>query len=443
MTEQGTTVLDKGLEGHQLRLPGVKLSIVDGPDRGREVVARRGVVRIGTATDNDLVLTDSAVSRRHLEVRLRSEELIVVDLDSTNGTVVDGVRIKEAMLPSGSLVRVGGSVIRVIPVEDPVVIPLSARERFGGLLGRSVAMREVFAILERVAPTEATVLVEGETGSGKELVAEALHSYSPRADGPFVTIDCGAIAENLMESEIFGHVRGAYTGATSDRQGVFEEAHTGTLLLDEIGELPISLQPKLLRALEKREVRRVGSSEARTVSVRVLAATNRDLAAEVNRGTFREDLYYRLAVCQVRLPSLRQRRDDIPLLIQHFLDMFSPDSPPPSEELIQAYCSRPWPGNVRELRNAVERAVAMAAPSQGAAPQRVVEEGGCHQAMEALFPLPLKEGLEQWTELYARAYLDHVLHLSGGSMTGAAQIAGVNRRYLQRMMKRYNLRGSG
>jgi DNA-binding NtrC family response regulator len=433
--ETDTHVIAGG--GEWLELPGLKLTVVEGPDRGRESVARRGVVRIGSSTDNDLVLTDGAVSRRHLEVRLRGDEVHVVDLDSTNGTLVDGVRVMEAVLSPASLIRVGSTAIRVTPVEEPVVVPLSPRTSFGALLGTSPAMREAFSVLERAAPTEATVLITGETGTGKELAAEAVHAHSPREGGPFVTIDCGAIAASLVESELFGHVRGAFTGAIADRKGAFEEADGGTLFLDEIGELPLELQPKLLRVLEKREVRRVGSTQPRKVNVRVVAATNRDLAAEVNVGNFREDLYFRLAVVHVKLPPLRQRKMDIPFLVHHFIERFAPGSAPLSDEMVAALSSRSWPGNVRELRNAVERAVAMSAPA--AAEGEPPADASLHRSMQSHFGLPIKEAIERWSEAFERAYLEHVLHLSRGSVSGAARLAGVNRKYIQRLLKRHGM----
>ncbi len=345
--------------GAQLKLPGVKLTVIEGPDRGREVVARRGVIRVGSAADADLTLRDDAISRRHLQLKLRADEVRVIDLDSTNGTYIDGVRVLEAILAPGSLIRLGATVIRVSPVSDPVVVPISNRGRFGGLLGRSLAMRQVFSVLERAAPSEATILIEGETGTGKEVAAEAIHANSPRAEGPFVAIDCGAIAPTLVESELFGHVKGAFTGAISDRKGAFEEANGGTLFLDELGELPLDLQPKLLRALETRQIKRVGSTAPLKVDVRVVAATNRDLAAEINRGGFREDLYFRLAVVQVSLPPLRARREDIPELVRHFVKRFAPSAPPLGESTMQALASQPWPGNVRELAHVIERAVLM------------------------------------------------------------------------------------
>jgi DNA-binding NtrC family response regulator len=300
-------------------------------------------------------------------------------------------------------------------------------------------MRQLFGILERVAPSEATILIQGETGTGKEVTAEAIHSYSSRAEGSFIAIDCGAIAANLVESELFGHVKGAFTGAMTDRRGVFEEADGGTLFLDEIGELPLDLQPKLLRALETRTIRRVGSTQSNPIDVRVVAATNRDLAEEVNRGTFREDLYFRLAVVQVSLPPLRSRREDIPTIVKHFINRFAPNSPPPSPALLQSLSAQPWPGNVRELRNAVERALALAAPSTEVAtdetPQTTPQE-----AMAPLFALPIKEAIEKWTSDFERQYLENALRHSGGSVSEAARQCGVNRRYVQRMMKRLGMK---
>jgi DNA-binding NtrC family response regulator len=427
----------------QITLPGVKLSVVDGNDRGRELAARRGAVRVGTAEDNDLVLRDDSVSRRHFELKLRGDEVRVLDLGSTNGTFIDGLRVIEAVLSPGALIRLGSTAIRVTPIEEPVTIPLSTRRQFGGLLGASTAMREVFAILERAAPTEATVLIEGETGCGKELAAEAIHAHSPRADGPFIAIDCGAIAPTLVESELFGHTKGAFTGAVANRTGVFEEADGGTLFLDEIGELPLELQPKLLRALETRQIRRVGATEARKVDVRIVVATNRDLAVEINKGRFREDLYFRIAVVKVRLPPLRARREDIGTLVEHFVRRLAPDAVL-SPDVIAAFAARPWPGNVRELRNAVERAVAMAsekpsAPPGGGGDGRSTLDG----EMSSLFPLPIKEAVERWTERFERAYLEDALARSGGSVSGAARLIGTNRRYVQRLCRRLGVKAAG
>ncbi|MGD0526361.1 MAG: sigma-54-dependent Fis family transcriptional regulator, partial [Polyangiaceae bacterium] len=279
-----------------LRVWSLELVVVDGPSRGARVSVTGGGARIGAAPGNDLTLADPTVSRVHCELVQRGDALVVRDLGSTNGTWVEGVRLRDGDVPPGAIVRVGSSAFRVDVGEEPAFVELSGRSSFGELVGASLEMRRLYAVLERVAATDATVLVEGETGTGKDVLARSLHAASTRAAGPFVAVDCGAIPENLIESELFGHVRGAFTGATSDRKGVFEEAHGGTLFLDEIGEMPLPLQPKLLRAIESRSVRRVGSSAARPVDVRIVAATNRPLARCVNDGSFREDLYYRLAV---------------------------------------------------------------------------------------------------------------------------------------------------
>jgi transcriptional regulator with GAF, ATPase, and Fis domain len=309
------------------------------------------------------------------------------------------------------------------------------------MLGRSVAMRRVFAVLERISPTDTTVLIDGETGTGKELVAEAIHEESQRSGGPFVVFDCSAVSATLIESELFGHVRGSFTGAVGDRPGAFEAADGGTLFLDEIGELPLDLQPKLLRALERREVRRVGSNVARRVDVRIVAATNRNLAREVERGKFREDLYYRLAVIPVSLPPLRERLDDISLLVRHFEEQLRARSGSPSplpDEIVAGLAARSWPGNVRELRNAVARALSLGSAGAAggpAAPQAAVGEGPVD------LNEPLLAGRERVADVYERTYIEAALKQTGGNVSRAAELAQVNRKFIQRAMKRFGLRG--
>lgn len=421
-------------------LPGIKLTVLDGPDKGQEAVARRGTLRVGNAPDNDLVLTDDAVSRHHLEIRLRPNEVRIADRRSTNGTEVNGVRVVEAVLKPGQVITLGKTTLRVSAVSQPVMVPMSKRHSFGGLLGRSPAMRQAFAILERVAASDVTVLVDGETGTGKELAAEALHQESHRADGPFVAVDCGAITPTLVESHLFGHVAGAFTGATADRRGAFEEADGGTVFLDEIGELPLEMQPKLLRALESRTYRRLGESQMRPFDARIVAATNRDLAAEVNRGTFREDLYFRLAVIRVTLPPLRSRGADVAMLVEHFVKRFAPSAGALDASTLQSFASQPWPGNVRELRNAVERACALAAPVDTGDITSAEISVSASQQMSALFGLPIKEAVETWTEAFERAYLENALRICDGSVSEVARRSGVNRRFVQRMMKRLGVR---
>jgi DNA-binding NtrC family response regulator len=425
-----TTVLDPGAQSSPLF--GIDLVVIEGPDRGLRAPVSAAVTRIGTGGNNHLRLTDRAVSRVHCELRLRARAVQLVDAGSTNGTFTEGIRITDVELGAGAVIRVGATAIRLEAGDAPTRVPISHRDRFGDLLGGSVAMRCVYAVLERLAATDTTALIHGETGTGKELAARAVHEASRRGRGPFVTVDCGAIAENLIESELFGHVRGAFSGAQVDRKGLFEEADGGTLFLDEIAELPLSLQPKLLRALEAREVRRVGANVSRPVNVRVIAATHRSLAQGVNEGAFREDLYYRLAVVEVELPPLRARREDIGVIAQRFYERYSGTDEPLPDALVSAIHARAWSGNVRELRNFIERSVTLDAgrdrPSQMPPP--------ISSSSEALVPvhLPLKEARVVWMEQFERRYLEALLRRTGGNVTRAAEIAGVNRRSLQRLV---------
>ena len=316
----GTDVLsiDAGAAPHRLRI-----AVISGPDRGAELLLVRGTYLVGKAPGCALVLRDPAVSRQHLELAVVEGGLRVRDLGSRNGSLFGGARFSEITVGSGAVIQLGRTELRVLPEGVRDALPPSTRDHFGGLLGRSLAMRELFAVLERVAPSDVAVLIEGETGTGKELCAEAIHAASRRAGKPFIVCDLAGVARSLVESELFGHVRGAFTGADRDREGAFVQADAGTIFIDEIGELDLELQPRLLRALERRQVKPVGGSAYRTVDVRVVAATNRDLQSEVRAGRFREDLYHRLAVVRVRLPSLRERKEDIPLLAQHFLSKYT------------------------------------------------------------------------------------------------------------------------
>jgi transcriptional regulator with GAF, ATPase, and Fis domain len=421
-------------DGPALELAGVDFVVVEGPDRGKRVRVSQGRARIGTGSGCTLRLADPAVSRLHCEVLVRRDGASIVDPGSTNGTFVDGIRVRDADLSAGATLRLGSTTLRVEIGDEPTYVPVSDKDRLCGLVGGSVAMRQTYALIERAARTDATVLVQGETGTGKELVARAIRELSARAARPFVTVDCGAIAENLIESELFGHVRGAFSGAVSDRAGVFEEADGGTLFFDEIGELPLSLQPKLLRALELREIRRVGGNAVKKVDVRVIAATNRSLAASVNGGAFREDLYYRFAVVEIELPPLRTRREDIAVLAQHFYEKITgieAPLPPELEVLIQG---RAFPGNVRELRNLVERAITLGLSRD---PPRL-RPAVLPPLAESLVPinLPLAEAREAWVQGFESAYVRALLKHTKGNVTRAAERAGTNRRLIQRMMTR-------
>src|SRR5262245_3247416 len=423
-----------------MRIWSVVLAVVDGESRGARAQVGSEIARIGTADGNDLVLVDRTVSRFHCEVVLRGEAILIRDCGSTNGTLIDGVRIREAEIPPGTLVRIGSSAFRVELGEEPAFVEVSGRSAFGELVGASVEIRRVYAVLERLALTDATVLVQGETGTGKDVLARSLHAASRRAERPFVAVDCGAIPENLVESELFGHVKGAFTGATSDRRGVFEEADGGTLFLDEIGEMPLALQPKLLRAIESRSIRRVGGTGARTVDVRIIAATNRSLASSINDGSFREDLYYRLAVVEVRLPPLRARRDDIPVLAAYFFRRFAGDGVLPAE-FVAGLVGRGWPGNVRELRNYLERSVSLGTIAPRAAAPTAPVPPASIERLVALH-LPLKEARRAWTESFELVYVRAMLKLVGGNVTRAAERAGVSRRFLQRMVARLGIKPS-
>jgi DNA-binding NtrC family response regulator len=426
---------------HALRIMAVDLVVVSGPSRGLRVPLEDGVARVGTAPANHLRLADPTVSRVHCEVRAFPDAIRVTDCGSTNGTFVEGVRLQQGEVRPGALVRIGASAFRVDDVGGSVSLPLSDRTSFGECVGASLEMRRLYAVLERVALTTSTVLIEGETGTGKDVVARSLHAASRRASGTFVPIDCGAIPETLIEAELFGHVRGAFSGAQSDRRGVFEEADGGTLFLDEIGELPLRVQPKLLRVIEARAVRRVGSNAERPVDVRIIAATNRPLARCVNEGTFREDLYYRLAVVEVTIPPLRARRDDIATLARHFYAQVGGTGELPPEFMAQL-AARGWPGNVRELRNYIERTASLGLAEE--APRPPARATIPVALLEGLVPLemPLKEARDAWTESFESVYVQALLRKTGGNVRRAAELAGVNRRFMQRLMARLGLRGT-
>jgi len=418
-----------------VRVRKIRIEIAEGPGAGSVVDLAGPEVTIGTARDCSLVLADPTVSRRHALLRIEHDGIRVIDAGSRNGTTVDGLRVRDAYARPDSLLVVGATTLRLRLLADTVSLPLSSRTRFGGLVGASVAMRRVFALLEKVAPTDTTVLVEGETGTGKELVAQALHDHSPRSSGPFVVFDCSAVSASLIESELFGHVRGAFTGATADRAGALEAADGGTIFLDELGELPLDLQPKLLRALEGLEVRRVGANTTQRVDVRIVAATNRSLATEVDAGRFREDLYYRLAVVRVDLPPLRERIEDLAMLVEHFAQAEARYGQPVvrlPEATVHAFAQQAWPGNVRELRNAVKRALALGVPDESCGgPQRTPS-----LATAIDLDVPLKQARDRLVEAFEQQYLAAALERTGGNVSRAAELAGVNRKFIQRAMKR-------
>ncbi len=454
------------------RLQKSRIVVVDGPDKGKSWEFEKPVCTLGRSAVCDLPLNDRAVSGTHCEIEAVEGGWVLRDLGSTNGCFLGEVRLREAVLPLGARVRVGATTLQIEPGRGSVEIPLSQGDRFHDLVGRSVAMRQVFAQLEKIAPLDVTVLVAGETGTGKELVARALHRGSKRASGPLIVQDCSALPRDLVESVLFGHEKGAFTGATERRAGSFEQAHGGTLFLDEVGELPLDLQPKLLRVLEQREVRRVGGSTTQAVDVRVIAATHRDLRAMVAAGTFREDLYYRLGVMTVELPPLRARRDDVPLLAQSLLDGFCkryPEMGPRSfaPAVLDRLASNPWPGNVRELRNVVERAASlcdgpeitvddlmpagvirppvapvatMAARSTDAVIAGAASGLGEQGVPDELAALPFKDAKARVLEAFEPSYLRALLEKHRGNITRSANAAGLTRYHLRELCKRYGLR---
>jgi transcriptional regulator with GAF, ATPase, and Fis domain len=412
-----------------------RLTLLDGPDAGQTFTSRGDHAVIGTHLSAQFVLKDKTISRFHCEIQLVDGKPILRDLGSMNGTSVDGVTVMHAVLHSGAVLSLGRSRIRFDLDQQHVEVPVSDAAQFGEMVGRSTTMRAVFNLLERAAATDSTVLLEGETGTGKEAAAEAIHSRSARTKGPFVVVDCGALPSDLLESELFGHEKGAFTGAIAERKGAFEAADGGTIFLDEVGELDASLQPKLLRALEKHEIRRVGSNTYRKVDVRVIAATNRNLRGEVNAKRFRSDLYYRLAVVEARLPPLRERLDDLPILVDHILEHLgvfdrAEAARLRTAELQQELAGHSWPGNVRELRNYLERCVAL---RDQAPPLDASGESGS-ALLDASRPLrAVRDGVERW-------YLAEILNRNGGNVTAAARAAGLDRIHFHRLLRKHGLR---
>ncbi len=428
-----------------LRARQYQLSVTAGPDAGKSVPIK-GTLIVGSHPEAGLPLTDPTVSRYHLELHARGDGVRVRDLESTNGSFISGARVQEIIIEEEATVTIGKTSLRVSILEHDLGKPDARRSSFGRVVGESEAMRHLFGILERVAPSDSTVVLLGETGTGKELIAEAIHQNSKRKDKRLVVVDCGAVAPTLIESELFGHIKGSFTGAVSDRFGAFLEADGGTIFLDEIGELPLELQPKLLRVLEGGMVKRVGEDKPRRVNVRVVAATHRDLEAEVEAGTFRRDLYFRLAVVLVRVPPLRERIDDLPMLARHFVRQMGRVDFELSSALLQRFIDYGWPGNVRELRNVVERALA------GAEVDPLPQDGGGRGAnsttssgirsSEGLTDLPFKEAKEKLVDSFTKEYLVALLSKCGGNISEVARTAGIARNYVHRLVTKYGLKAT-
>jgi DNA-binding NtrC family response regulator len=427
-----------------LALEETHLTVTEGFDVGVTVPCGVRPVRIGSAPDCELVLRDPAVSRKHASVQIDSEGLRLTDLGSTNGTFVGALKIKDALVPPGTVFKVGKTAIRVDLKPRARSLPLAPTNRFGKLVGSSPAMRQLFTLLGLVAPSPASILIGGPTGTGKELVARALHEASPRKAGPFVVLDCGAADPGLISAELFGHEAGAFTGATGARAGLFEQAQGGTIFLDEVGELPLDLQPKLLRVLEAREVRRLGGSKTIAVDARVLAATHRDLEQMVRAGRFREDLYYRLAQMRVLLPPLADRREDIPLIVQTLLEQLPAGTRvrTMSPEAIALLAASDFPGNVRQLRNVVEQSVTIATGERVEADD-ILMLGQLMPRAGVAAPAPAAPRAGLLPAADERAQLEAALEANDWNLARTARSLGVVLNTVKNRMRRHKLSRPG
>jgi transcriptional regulator with GAF, ATPase, and Fis domain len=433
------------------------LVVVSGSARGKRVKLGERLT-VGKAADNDLVLPDDTVSRHHCELERTPLGIIVRDLGSTNHTRVGRTAVREAVIESGSTIVVGSVELLLRGEPNRTQVLPSEATSFGEALGTSLSMRQIFGVLERIAPTDASVLLEGETGTGKDVLARSIHQISTRKDQPFVVVDCGAVSYNLIESELFGHERGAFTGAVAARQGAFEIAGHGTVFLDEVGELPLDVQPKLLRVLESGEFRRVGGNKPLHAEARIVAATKRNLKEEVERGKFREDLYFRLSVVPITVPPLRTRREDVPALVEQFLELARKRDPTASaisltRETVSALAAHDWPGNVRELRNVLDRAIYIAAAG-GEREIRLVDlpvspgSIGSSQPSAGSAGYPAFDAEKSYREIrsdfeseFERRYVAWLLDRHGGNISAAAREAKMDRKHLYDLARKRGLRG--
>jgi len=434
---KGTTPL-RGLP--QIEVQTLEVTVIEGPDEGASYGAETEFLTIGSAPGNDLVVTDASVSGYHLELRCTQGGVQVSDLGSTNGTRLGSARIDRAVVPLGSVLKLGRTQIQ-LREGGAAVVALHEGGPLLEMVGETATMRRLMAQIAKAAPSGVPTLLTGESGTGKEVVARAMHRLGTRPQQTFVTVDCGAFAPNLVASELFGHERGAFTGAERRHIGAFERADGGMLFLDEIGELPIELQPQLLGVLERQRFRRLGGQEEISIDVQVVSATNRDLRQEVNQGRFRLDLYYRLAVVELRLPSLRERADDIPLLVEHFLRECGHAGPVDEVidgDVMRSLINHPWPGNVRELRNWIEATVAMGEASELRSQGAAAGEGPPDP--DQLLGLPYKEARARVLESFEQRYLEQLLRESDGNVSRAARAARMDRSYLIKLLQRHGLK---
>jgi two-component system nitrogen regulation response regulator GlnG len=441
MAEDGTSTAPVPSAGQRC----FELLVVDGNSKGRTLVLHPGVYVVGKGGECALVIDDSFVSREHVRLTVQPGLVALRDLGSKNGTFVAGARISEAVLSDGALLRLGRTTLRLteLPRDDDAA---AGPTQFGRMAGQSLAMRRLFELMGRVAQSDSSVLIEGETGTGKEVCAEAIHAASARAQGPFVICDLAGINRTLLESELFGHLRGAFTGAVGDRVGLVAKADGGTLFLDEIGELDKDLQTRLLRLLEQHQYKPIGATTFKTSNLRVVAATNRDLLAEVNAGQFRSDLFYRLAVVRLKLPPLRSRIEDVPILVRQMLRDRPLELP---LETLACLAEHAWPGNVRELRNTIERALSLLQPGARELPPVLLgleTPGAAAAASEApaqasgdTFAQARDRMLSTWEQHYLRMLMQR----ADGNLSKASREAGIERTYLRRLLKRYAIARPG
>ena len=452
--ESQTQILKVDDTAEVISLRKCLLVVLEGDDKGKKYSLNKNITNIGKKEDNDIILSDKAISRQHAEIEYKSDSFLLKDLESTNGTYVNGTRVKAAYLLPGDRVKIGRTVMEFTAYDEKVKIDPSDKTEFGKLVGSSAKMRQIFTILERISPTLATVVVEGGTGTGKDLVAQAIHEHSPRRNRPFVVFDCSAVAPNLIESELFGHEKGAFTGAIKSRKGAFEEANTGTIFLDEIGEMTLDLQPKLLRALEQREIKRVGSNSTSKIDVRIVCATNKILRNEVKEGRFREDLYYRLSVVKIRLPSLAERPEDIEKLIERFLTSSKFNLLPDGsfkvtkvdDDALKTLKRYLWPGNVRELLNVVERSISFAEGdtiTKSNLNYVFSEMDQQEEYTERLPPsadMPFKDAKQQVVEHFEKEYLEELLKRNNYNISAAAREAKIDRKHIRNLLKKYGIK---
>ncbi len=407
---------------------------------GREVAIDVDPVVVGRDPNTQIAMTDQEVSSLHCELRATNEGILVKDLGSTNGTFIGALRVREVVVTKSCELTVGQSSLVIEPTAKHRV-DVGFAERFGGLVGNAPKMRRVFGVLEKVSATPLSVLILGETGTGKEVVAKAIHESSPRKSGPFVVVDCGSIPPTLAESLLFGHEKGSFTGATERRKGALAEADKGTLFLDELGELPLELQPKLLRALAERQIKRVGGNQFEPMDVRVLAATRRDLGAEMNAGRFRSDLFFRIAQVRIELPALRERITDLPLLIEEICGRVGrPEHAKTVEQWINSRMgSYDWPGNVRELVNVVSVAATLADTPNAIDDVLTLARDTAVDSQAGKAATAFTEAKRGAISQFERGYFSSLSRAAKGNVSEMARQSGMERHHVRAYLRKYGI----